>query len=283
MFKQVTIARNAARSGGACYLFENGMSASLISVYNSILAENIATLQGVELVRCGYSAALAYNVLSSVVAWDGSSENNYRYDASKPLFTDAKNGDYTLAANSQAADKGLNRFVEPVYGDSLKTDLAGNPRISGAYVDLGAYERQAAASAAVAESEGALRFAAARIFDAPQATVLQDVSDVDAVSSASGFVASVRELSSFNVNAYGNYATTLPPACSLAKRAQTFAEGFDDAFEWESLERRDVEFDAFATAVLEANERANAVDPFEAAFAWAFDDEEEKEDSLFDF
>ncbi|MBQ7813625.1 MAG: hypothetical protein IJ387_03920, partial [Thermoguttaceae bacterium] len=67
MFKQVTIARNAARSGGGCYLFENGMSASLISVYNSILAENIATLQGVDLVRCGYSAALAYNVLSSVV------------------------------------------------------------------------------------------------------------------------------------------------------------------------------------------------------------------------
>ncbi|MBO7725829.1 MAG: fibronectin type III domain-containing protein, partial [Thermoguttaceae bacterium] len=52
------------------------------------------------------------------------------------LFTDAENGDYTLAAGSQAINAGNNDFV------TAETDLAGNPRIVGDIIDLGSYEYQ---------------------------------------------------------------------------------------------------------------------------------------------
>ncbi|MBQ8286937.1 MAG: hypothetical protein IJZ10_11655, partial [Thermoguttaceae bacterium] len=72
----------------------------------------------------------------------------------------------------------------------------------------------------------------------------------------------------------------LPTACPLAERARIFAEASRAEFELETETRRAVEFDALAAAVLDANERATAVDPFEAAFSWAFDDEEEEDFAL---
>lgn len=100
---------------------------------------------------------------------------------------------------------------------------------------------------------------------------------------ASEVAVGVLERSAFNVNAYGDYATTQPTARPLAERARTFAEALRDEFEEDWGERRVAEFDALAAAVLEANERSNAVDPFEAAFAWAFDDEDDEKVSRFGF
>ena len=54
-----------------------------------------------------------------------------------PLFADADNGDFHLLQNSPCIDTGNNDAVP----SGVTTDLDGNPRISGDYVDMGAYER----------------------------------------------------------------------------------------------------------------------------------------------
>jgi hypothetical protein len=51
-----------------------------------------------------------------------------------PLFVDAANGDYRLAAGSPCIDAGSNGYVVGAL------DLAGLPRIAGGVVDMGAYE-----------------------------------------------------------------------------------------------------------------------------------------------
>ncbi|MBN2716171.1 MAG: hypothetical protein JXX14_09980 [Deltaproteobacteria bacterium] len=53
-----------------------------------------------------------------------------------PLFTDSTNGDFSLQEDSPCIDKGDNAEV------SAEADLAGNTRISGGTVDMGAYEFQ---------------------------------------------------------------------------------------------------------------------------------------------
>jgi uncharacterized repeat protein (TIGR02543 family) len=56
--------------------------------------------------------------------------------ASDPLFTDAGNNDFTLQAGSNAIDGGLSADLP----SDITEDLAGNTRISGGAVDMGAYE-----------------------------------------------------------------------------------------------------------------------------------------------
>jgi hypothetical protein len=51
-----------------------------------------------------------------------------------PLFADPANGDYSLQSGSPCIDAGSGACV------TADTDLAGNPRIQGAAVDMGAYE-----------------------------------------------------------------------------------------------------------------------------------------------
>ncbi|MEG1543849.1 MAG: right-handed parallel beta-helix repeat-containing protein, partial [Tannerellaceae bacterium] len=55
-----------------------------------------------------------------------------------PKFTDAAKNDYTLLPASACINKGTNEGV------TAKTDLAGNTRIQGGTVDMGAYESNAA-------------------------------------------------------------------------------------------------------------------------------------------
>ena len=127
-FNNATIAGNVATTEtGAAGVYGGGTT----TIYNSILAGNT----GVDFVDGGTSKA--YNTLSSFTAWDNASATQYVYDETQPLFTDAENGDYTLAAGSQAINKGADSYV----ADSITTDLAGNPRFNGT-VDAGAYENQ---------------------------------------------------------------------------------------------------------------------------------------------
>ncbi|MCY4781737.1 MBG domain-containing protein, partial [Sphingobacterium sp. UT-1RO-CII-1] len=56
------------------------------------------------------------------------------------LFMDAAAGDYALANNSPAIDAGSNALYDSDLGNDL--DLAGNPRLSGCKIDIGAYENQ---------------------------------------------------------------------------------------------------------------------------------------------
>jgi hypothetical protein len=55
-----------------------------------------------------------------------------------PMFADALNGDYRLLSGSPCIDAGDDSVVV------VTTDLDGNPRIQGLYVDMGAFEALAA-------------------------------------------------------------------------------------------------------------------------------------------
>ena len=123
-----TIARNSANYyGGGIYNYEG-----ITCLYNTIVAQNAAKDSGNDLYA--YSRNFyACNTLSTFTHWK-ESKDCFLYNPDKPLFKDATNGDYTLANNSQAIDKGSNDYLK------TETDLAGNKRIANGIVDIGAYE-----------------------------------------------------------------------------------------------------------------------------------------------
>ena len=120
-----TISGNTASDGGG--IDNSGM----LTLYNSIVALN--TKNGAADIVNNSGTVNAYSALSSFSAWN-TSELCYLYDASLPLFDGTDDQDYTLCADSQAADIGNNDYV------SVRTDLAGNSRIVNGIVDLGASE-----------------------------------------------------------------------------------------------------------------------------------------------
>ncbi|MBR5414683.1 MAG: right-handed parallel beta-helix repeat-containing protein [Thermoguttaceae bacterium] len=119
----------SSRRGGGIYNYSG-----TANLCNTIIAQNMATSSGSDVYRSSGSI-YAYNTLSSFTVWT-KQENCLTYDSSQPLFSDVANSNYTLAENSQAINKGNNEYVE------TETDLAGNPRIVGGTIDLGAYEYQ---------------------------------------------------------------------------------------------------------------------------------------------
>ena len=123
-----TLSGNSAASGGGIY---NG---GTLTMTNSIAALNSSKTGGEDIYR-GSGSVFAYNALSSFTDWTESA-NCLVYNPSKPLFENAGGGDYSLAQGSQAVNKGNNSYV------AAQTDLAGNPRIVGGIVDMGAYEYQ---------------------------------------------------------------------------------------------------------------------------------------------
>ena len=132
-----TVANNAAfRDGGGVFV-GNGTS---LTLKNTIVALNRVKEESIDAAVETTASLKAYNTLSSFSNWTNGA-NNFVYNASKPLFTNAASGDYTLAANSQVLNKGNNQYV------TTSADLAGNTRIVGGTVDLGAYERQTTSSA----------------------------------------------------------------------------------------------------------------------------------------
>ncbi|MBR4103118.1 MAG: right-handed parallel beta-helix repeat-containing protein, partial [Thermoguttaceae bacterium] len=136
-FRNSTISGNTAKYGGGARVYVASGAAAEALFYNTIVALNTATSSGADVHADDVATVNAYNTLSSYKSWDAS-ENAYVYDAERSLFN---NGAYTLAADSQAIDQGKNAYIS---GHS--TDLAGKARVSGTYVDLGAYEYQQAPS-----------------------------------------------------------------------------------------------------------------------------------------
>ena len=190
-----TVTDNTAQfDGGGFY----GNSAATLNAYNSIVYGNASAYRGADVadVYLPDGVSNAFNTLSSFSNWTNS-EHNLTYDESKPLFTNATAGNYTLAENSQAIDRGDDLYV------MTNVDFAGNRRISGEYVDLGAYEYQFSdptplpilstpANVACAESSGAISVSWDSVQDAAGYRIAYWTSDestttVDVASHLTGY------------------------------------------------------------------------------------------------
>lgn len=123
----VTVADNAA-SGAALYI--EGTTTVSAKVANSIIVNSsLAPISG--------GAAVSGSLVNGAVA----GATTYQGGA---LFNDAANGDYSLAAGSEAINLGSDADAVDYTGAALTTDLAGAARsVSG--VDAGAYEYQGVA------------------------------------------------------------------------------------------------------------------------------------------
>ena len=126
----VTVAGNNAGefyAGGGIY-----SSAKNVLLQNSLVIQNVAGT-GSDVRRTSGSLS-ACNTLSTFTAWIESADCP-EYDPSLPLFEQGTSDHYALAEDAQAINRGNNTFIE-----GHETDLAGNARVAGGIVDLGAYE-----------------------------------------------------------------------------------------------------------------------------------------------
>ncbi|MBR4102631.1 MAG: hypothetical protein IKK39_01035, partial [Thermoguttaceae bacterium] len=104
---------------------------------NVIIAENQAQTDGNDVQHVN-GTLNAYRTLSSYEF--ANVDVNCLYDPNAPLFVDVDAGDYRLAPNSQAIDKGDKEYAYEVGMTVDSRDLAGEPRFIGDSVDIGAYE-----------------------------------------------------------------------------------------------------------------------------------------------
>ncbi len=130
----VTISGNRAPDGEGGGIYCN-QSPTPLRVNNSIVFGNTT---GIDLYE-----SPAPQLRYSLVQGSTTDEANGNIDGSAdPHFTDSPaagnapftNGDYTLTAGSPAIDKGSSTLF------TGSTDLAGNPRIAGSAIDMGAFE-----------------------------------------------------------------------------------------------------------------------------------------------
>jgi hypothetical protein len=135
------------------YVGSNGTA----TVTNSIVSFNG---EGVRRKSTGYTVTLSHNDVygnitanySNIIDPTGTN-GNISVD---PLFVDRDNKDFHLQAGSPCIDAGDDSVVT-----AGQTDLDGKPRISGAHVDMGAYEFTAGVPPyALSEAVGALKVGA---------------------------------------------------------------------------------------------------------------------------
>lgn len=146
VLRDVLIANNSGAQG-AIYVAASSSAALLV---NATVVDNDAAgaafvsaangSQAVDSIFVGNGAAVSGVSLQTVLTDDGA-EGAIAYDASKPLFADAENDDYSLAKNAQVIDLATGT-------DANEIDLAGVDRVSGTAADLGAYEYQGVAPSA---------------------------------------------------------------------------------------------------------------------------------------
>ena len=138
---------NCAISGNAASRSYSGSSTYGGGVYtyggtrnfhNTIIASNTSSsYAGIDVYVIASATLNARNTLSSYSSWSNASSAgvvNYVYQSSQPLFANAASGDYRLAANSQALDKGDASL------NATEVDKIGYQRVYNGAIDLGPYE-----------------------------------------------------------------------------------------------------------------------------------------------
>lgn len=133
----------AGRNGGGIYVGIPNVPVSF-KIYNCIIWGNDAsTGKDIYHDQTGTSGQLTLaNTLAGVRSLQSQLINagGNLFDID-PLFTDPANGDFSLQSASPAIDAGKNDWYTAAGGSlATDTDLAGNPRLSGAAIDMGAYE-----------------------------------------------------------------------------------------------------------------------------------------------
>jgi hypothetical protein len=108
------------------YATNSGGGGSDVDVYNCVFWGNTADVTGNDLTSVG--------AVQNSCASDGITHGVDGCITNDPLFADAADSDYTLQAGSPCINTGSNDYV------TATNDLAGNPRIVNAIVDMGAYE-----------------------------------------------------------------------------------------------------------------------------------------------
>jgi hypothetical protein len=132
----VSISKNTASEGGGMRNFSSSpvIRNSIIGL-NGEASENISNYNSIPV----YSYSWAEGVgAEGIIILD-------YYYYGDPLFVDAANGDFYLQTGSpciNAGDKTLFDKGQTPDLSNITTDLAGNPRIVGSNIDLGAYEYQ---------------------------------------------------------------------------------------------------------------------------------------------
>ncbi|MEM6263964.1 MAG: choice-of-anchor Q domain-containing protein [Bacteroidota bacterium] len=137
-----TFLQNQATSGGGAMSNEgrvNGVSSPILA--NCILWENKADTDSTS-----YSAQISenndsqslinYSLVNGIDTLSNKPTSWTNNLASDPLFVDAAGGDLRLEVGSPAIDAGINDSIPA----GITTDLAGNTRIQGISVDMGAFE-----------------------------------------------------------------------------------------------------------------------------------------------
>ena len=127
-----TVTNNAGRSGGAIWNYGD------LFINNTIILGNNGTGNGVDICHAEYGETVLNSSLwvPENCSHVTTASDCLEYIEGTPLFTDTANGDYTLVSGSVAINAGNNDYV------TVSTDLAGNDRIVGGIVDMGAYEYQ---------------------------------------------------------------------------------------------------------------------------------------------
>ncbi|TDS58821.1 MBG domain-containing protein [Myroides indicus] len=128
---------------GDSYIYFEGYGAKKFTAHNSIVYGNVKSeTDDSNSTLDTNTGTISKDIQFSLVQGENSTANGNLDGtlAYANLFADALNGDYSLGDSSPAVDAGNNAL----YPDEIDndTDLAGNPRLSGCNVDIGAYENQ---------------------------------------------------------------------------------------------------------------------------------------------
>ncbi|NMA45523.1 MAG: hypothetical protein GX945_03070 [Lentisphaerae bacterium] len=136
-----TLTENHADIGGGIAASDDGIKASV--AYNCIIWGNSAWAGA----NYDYDKVLDWNLSLAYTCTYPLPPDSTKNISQAPVFVDAVNGDFRLRAGSPGIDAGNSEIFDffemlGIFEEFLEvdTDLAGNPRISGANVDMGAYE-----------------------------------------------------------------------------------------------------------------------------------------------